>query len=161
MVLHQKLKILGLMLALTMLSACASLPESLVSTPEVRLQNVQVMGLGFTGQTFLLSFDVHNPNPFPLPVNHVSYGLRLDGHRFASGRTASEFSVPAGGDSEFAISVELNLLSTAPQLLSVVKNRSRTEIPYELEGQLGIDIPMTPPISYRSNGAIRLNSSND
>lgn len=149
------------MLALTMLSACASLPENLVSTPEVRLQNVQVMGLGFTGQTFLLSFDVHNPNPFPLPVNHVSYGLRLDGHRFASGRTASEFSIPAGGDSEFAISVELNLLSTAPQLLSVVKNSSRTEIPYELEGQLGIDIPMTPPISYRSNGAIRLNSGND
>jgi len=161
MVLHKRLKIVGLMVALTVLSACASLPENLVSAPEVRLQNVQVMGLGFNGQTFLLSFDIHNPNPFSLPVNHVSYGLRLDGHRFASGRTASEFSVPAGGDSEFAISVELNLLGTAPQLLSVVKDGSRAEIPYELEGQLGIDIPFTPPISYQTNGTIRLNSSND
>ena len=161
MVLHRKRMILGLSLVLATLSACTSLPENLISKPEVRLQDVQVMGIGFTGQTFLLSFDVHNPNPFPLPVNHVSYGVRLDGHRFASGRTASDISVPAEGDSEFAISVELDLLATAPQLLSIVRNGARAEIPYELEGQLGIDIPLTPPISYRSNGTIRLNSSND
>ena len=161
MVLHRKRMILGLSLVLATLSACTSLPENLISKPEVRLQGVQVMGIGFTGQTFLLSFDVHNPNPFPLPVNHVSYGVRLDGHRFASGRTASDISVPAKGDSEFAISVELDLLATAPQLLSIVRNGARAEIPYELEGQLGIDIPLTPPISYRSNGTIRLNSTND
>ena len=140
------------------LGACASMPENLVTKPDVQLRDVQVMGLGFKNQTFLLSFDIYNPNPYPLPVNHIRYGVRLDGQRFASGQTESEFSVPAGGDAEFAISVELDLLTTAPRLLSIVRDGVRRDIPYELEGELGIDIPMTPPVSYRSNGSIRLDS---
>ena len=85
-----------IMLALGALSACSTLPENVIGEPEVKLRDVQVMGLGFQNQTFLLSFDISNPNPFPLPVNHVSYGVRLDGQRFASGKTASDISVPAG-----------------------------------------------------------------
>lgn len=146
----------GFMLAL---AGCASFPESIISQPEVKLSDVKVVGLGFNNQTFLLSFDIHNPNPFPLPVNHVSYGLRLDGQRFASGKTASDISVPASGDTQFAISVELDLLNTAPQLLSIVRDGARGEVPYELDGQLGIDIPLTPPIAYRTQGTIRLNSN--
>ncbi len=93
-----------------------------------------------------------------MPVNHVSYGLKLDGQRFASGETASDISVPAGGANEFAISVELDLLATAPRLLSIIRDGTRGAIPYELEGRLGVDIPMTPPVSYRTEGAIRLNT---
>jgi len=148
----------GLVVALFGLSACASLPENLISTPEVKLQGVQVMGLGFKNQTFLLSFSVHNPNPFALPVNHVSYDVRLDGQRFASGKTTSDIAVPAGGDTEFAISVELDLLTTAPQLLSIVRDGARGEIPYVLTGELGVDIPLAPPVTYRNDGAIQLNS---
>jgi LEA14-like dessication related protein len=147
-----------LLLTLTGLGGCASMPDNVISKPEVKLRDVQVMGLGFNNQTFLLSFDISNPNPFPLPINHVSYGVRLDGLRFAAGKTDGEFSVPAGGDSQFAISVELDLLSTAPQLLSIVRDGTRREIPYQLEGELGIDLPMTPPLSYRSEGLIRLDS---
>jgi LEA14-like dessication related protein len=154
-----KLTVAGLVLVSWGLGACASLAENLISMPDVKLRDVQVTGIDFENQTFLLSFDIHNPNPFPLPVNHVSYGVRLDGHRFASGETASDISVPASGDTEFAISVELDLLTTAPQLLSIVRDGVRAEIPYELEGQLGVDIPLTAPVSYRSDGAIRLNSS--
>lgn len=151
----KRLAIVGLMLTL---GACASLPENIISKPEVQLRDVQVLGLGFRNQTFLLSFDIHNPNPFPLPVNHVSYGVRIDGQRFASGKTPSEISVPASGDTQFDISVELDLLTTAPQLLSLVRDGVRAEVPYDLEGQLGIDLPFTPPVAYRTHGAIRLNS---
>lgn len=140
------------------LAGCAALPESIVSKPEVQLRDVQVMGLGLKNQTFLLSFDVHNPNAFTLPVNHVSYSVRLDGQRFASGETPSNFSVPARGDTQFAITVDLDLLTTAPQLLSIVHDSVRTEVPYELDGKLGLDIPLTPPVAYRTSGAIRLSS---
>ncbi len=97
--------------------------------------------------------------PFALPVKHVRYDVRLDGQRFASGETPSNIAVPASGDTEFAISVDLDLLSTAPQLLSIVRDGVRAEIPYELRGELGVDIPFTPPVSYRSQGAIQLRSS--
>jgi len=150
---------LAFVLALvTGLSACASIPENLIEKPRVQLRDVQVVGLGFKNQTFLLSFDIHNPNPYPLPVNHVRYGIRLDGQRFASGHTTSDMTIPAAGDAEFAISVELDLLTTAPRLLSIVREGVRRDIPYELEGELGIDIPMTPAVSYSSNGSIRLDS---
>lgn len=149
---------LTLVLLALMLSACASLPQNLVSSPNVELSDVQVLGLGFKSQTFLLSFDVANPNSFPLPIRNVGYGIRLDGLRFASGETTSDFTVPAGGDAQFAISVELNLLQTAPQLLAVVREGVRGDIPYELEGRLDVDIPLAPTLKYKSNGTIRLNS---
>ena len=107
-------------------------------------------------QTFLLSFDVSNPNPFALPVRSVSYGIKLDGQRFAGGKTPSEFSVPANGETKFAISVDLNLLQTAPQLLSIVRQSVREDVTYELEGALAVDLPFTPSVSYRNAGSIRL-----
>jgi LEA14-like dessication related protein len=150
---------LGVQLSLltALLTACASVPESLVSSPRVTLSDVQVLGLGFRSQTFLLSFDVANPNPFPLPVSNVGYGVRLDGRRFASGETPSSFTIPADGDASFAISVDLNLLQTAPQLLSIVRDGTRNDIDYEVEGRFGVDIPLTPTIKYHNSGKVRLN----
>jgi len=140
-------------------SGCASLVDSFVSTPTVELRDVQVVGLGFKNQTFLLSFDVDNPNPFPLPVNNVDYGVTLDGQRFASGTTGSEFTVPAGGATQFAISIELDLLQTAPQLLSIIRDGVRQQIPYELQGRFGVDLPTTPTISYHNSGTIHLSAN--
>ncbi len=146
-------------MAAVVLSACASLPAELVQRPDVHLKNVQVVGLGFKSQTFLLSFDVANPNPFPLPVANVGYDLKLDGQRFATGETESDFTIPASGNSEFAISVDLNLLATAPGLLSTVRDGVRREIPYELEGRFGVNLPMTPVVRYRNEGSVRLDGS--
>lgn len=140
------------------LGGCATNLDNIVSSPRVELRDVQVMGLGFSSQTFLLSFDIRNPNPFPLPISTVSYGVRLDEQRFASGTTTSEFSIPAEGDAAFAISVELDLLQTAPRLLSIVRQGQSKTISYELEGELAIDIPFTPPVAYRTKGTIRIGS---
>ena len=41
----------------------------------------------------------------------------------------------------------------------MVDTAEANEIPYQLEGQLGIDIPLTPPVTYRTEGLIRLDSS--
>jgi len=149
---------IGVAVFATSVAGCATTLENLVESPTVTLSDVKVMGLGFNNQTFLLSFDVSNPNPFSLPVKSVSYGVKLDGHRFASGETASQFSVPASGDGKFAISVDLDLLQTAPQLLSVVRDSVRSDVAYELEGQLAVDIPFAPPVSYHNTGSIRLRS---
>jgi LEA14-like dessication related protein len=137
------------------LAGCAS-TGNLVGAPSVDLRNVEATELGFSGQTFLLAFAVENPNPFPLPVSTVSYGIELDGYRFATGSTAGGFTVPASGQAQFAISVELDLLKTAPPLLYIVKDSLKREIPYELNGEFGLDIPMTEPLRFRTSGAVRL-----
>jgi len=141
-----------------LLSACASTGD-LISAPSVRLSNIEMTGIDFSGQTFVLDFDVTNPNPFPLPITAVSYGVELDGMRFATGETDGGFTIPASGDSEFAISVELDLLKTAPQLLYVVRDGVKRDIPYALTGRLGLGIPLTKPVSFESAGDIRLRAS--
>lgn len=145
----------SLLMLASLLSACAGMTPT-ISAPGVTLRNVQVQDVDFSGQTFLLGFDVTNPNPFPMPVRFVSYGVELDGQHFAAGRTESAFTVAAQSDSEFAISVKLDLLRTAPQLLYIVHDAVTRDIPYKLKGKLGVDIPLVKPINFEANGEIRL-----
>jgi LEA14-like dessication related protein len=140
---------------LSTLSACAVVEES-ISAPDVNLTAVKLETLDFSGQTFKLSFDVSNPNAFPLPVNLIDYGVSLDGHRFASGRTDCDIMVPAGGDTEFDISVELDLLKSAPALLSVVHDSAKRDIPYSLEGRVSLAIPATKPLKFEQSGRIQM-----
>ena len=145
-------------LVTVLLSGCAGGLQNMLKSPAVELSSVQLVALDFSSQTFLLTFDVANPNGFALPVKAVSYGVRLNGQRFASGETSSAFSVPANDASQFAISVDLDLLETAPKLLTIVRQSVREEVAYEVDGQLALDLPLTPPVTFRNNGNIRLSS---
>jgi len=155
---YRRLTVTGLLCVLIGLGGCATALENTLSAPRVELRDVRVIGLGFNGQTFLLSFNVYNPNPVRLPINDVSYVVRLDGHRFATGTTRGDISVPARGTAAFGISVDLDLISTAPRLLSIVREGVRRDVPYELEGELGLDIPLTAPVRYRTSGMLRLHA---
>lgn len=156
---HATMKGVILAASMAVLTSCASM-EELVQPPRVSLRYVKVQDLDFKRQTFVLGFDVTNPNPVSLPVRSVSYGIKLDGYRFASGETVSAFTIPASSDAEFAISADLDLLSTAPALLTIVRQATRRDIPYELEGSLGIDIPLLKPVEFESSGEIRLSAAN-
>ena len=149
---------LGAGAVVSLLQGCASTGD-LVDAPSVRLSNVEVTRIDLDDQTFLLDFEVSNPNPFPLPVRAISYGVELDGFRFASGETQGEFTVPAEGDGKFAISVDVDLMRTAPQLLFIVRDAVRRDIPYELQGRFEVDIPLAPAVSFRNDGTIRLQAT--
>lgn len=137
------------------LSACATL-ESNVAAPFVSLNQVEVERLALESQTVRLGFDVSNPNPFPLPVSKLRYGVKLDGYRFASGETGGGFVVPAQSDEAFTISVELDLLKTAPKLIRVFREGAYRDIPYEVRGEFELDVPLTPPVPFANTGTIRL-----
>jgi LEA14-like dessication related protein len=153
---RKKMHFQMVLLAAVCLSACATVSEGLIDSPNVSLRKVQIVGLGFKSQTVLLSFDIANPNPFPLPIRNVGFDVRLDGQRFASGATQSNFTVPANGKSSFAISVDLDLLQTAPQLLSVFRGGRGRDVGYELSGRFALDIPFAPEVAYHRTGSIRL-----
>ncbi|MGI9220663.1 MAG: LEA type 2 family protein [Woeseiaceae bacterium] len=137
------------------LSACAT-TKIAINPPVVSLRAVDVTEVDFSAQTFLLRFDVTNPNSFALPINYVHYGVKLDGQRFASGESVASFSVPANSDSDFAISVDLNLFRTAPQLLYTFRDGATRDLSYELSGEFGIDIPFVNSVPFEYNGEIRL-----
>jgi len=148
----------GLVLLVSfVLGACAGTKVA-IDPPLVSLTKVDVAEVDFSKQTFVLSFDVSNPNSFPLPVNYVSYGVKLDEQRFASGETVASFTVPANSDSEFAISVDLDLFRTAPRLLYTVRDGTARDLSYELSGKFGIDVPFVSAVPFEHRGKIRLQS---
>lgn len=150
----------GVAILAAMLTGCAAIEES-ISPPTVSLSKVELEKVAFSEQRFRLSFDVSNPNPFPLPVRSIDYGVKLDGYRFASGTTDCDFLVAAGGDGEFVISVDLDLLKTAPALLATVRESTRRDIPYAIEGSIGLDLPAIRPVPFRHSGDIRMTAALD
>jgi len=137
------------------LTACAG-TQTLVSAPSVNLTSVKLENASFSRQTFLLGFDVSNPNPFPLPVKAVKYNVSFDDRDFAGGETEGSFTVPARGDDAFMISVDLDLLDTATQLTSLLRGGVPEQVSYALDGSLTVDIPFTRPIPFSSTGVIRI-----
>jgi LEA14-like dessication related protein len=146
-----------LLLVCLVLGACAG-TKIAVDSPIVSLTQVDLTEVDFSKQTFVLSFDVSNPNAFPLPINYVSYGVKLDEQRFASGETVASFTVPANSDSEFAITVDLDLFRTAPRLLYTVRDGTARDLSYELNGEFGIDVPFVGAVPFKHRGEIRLQS---
>jgi len=140
------------------LTGCAG-TETLVSSPNVSLASVELQRADFHRQTFLLGFDVSNPNPFPLPVKAVTYQVLFDDQKFAGGEAEGSFVVPARGDDKFAISVDLDILNSATQIASLVRSGPPEVVNYALKGSLTVDIPFTRPIPFSSTGVIRVNGN--
>ncbi len=135
------------------LTGCAA-TEALVQTPAVKLTSVELEKISFTGQTFLLGFDVQNPNAFPLPVKMITYNVMLEGRKFAGGEARCDIMIPARGDGSFVMSVELDLLRARDHLASIVRSGASGAIDYELAGSMTLDIPLTRPITFSSAGTV-------
>ena len=141
--------------AIVAMSGCAGM-DAVISSPSVRLMSVEITDVDFHRQTFLLGFDVSNPNPFPLPIKSVRYRIRLGDQQFASGETRGNFTVPSDGNGQFMISVELDLLRTTSQLSSLIGTGMRRNMDYELSGSFAVDIPFAKPLAFSSSGRIEL-----
>ena len=47
-------------------------------------------------------------------------------------------------------------MKTAPQLLFIVRDSVKRDVPYTLRGKFGLDIPLTEPVHFATSGAIRV-----
>ena len=146
-------RFISCIVAVLILSGCAG-TATLVDAPHVRLTSVELESMNFSRQTFLLGFDVSNPNPFPLPVKMVSYRVMFDDQQFAGGETVAAFTVPAGGTDAFQISVDIDILNSATYMSSLLQGGVPDHVSYELQGSLAVDIPFTRPIPFSTSGVI-------
>src|ERR671923_459370 len=62
--------------------ACATLGRLSFTEPDVTLQEIDVTGIGLTGGTFELVFDVWNPNDYRLRSTRLEVGIDLEGTHF-------------------------------------------------------------------------------
>src|SRR6058998_1951489 len=62
--------------------SCATLGRLAFTEPDVELQEVAVTGIGLTGGTFELAFDVYNPNDYRIRSTRLEVGIDLEGTHF-------------------------------------------------------------------------------
>ncbi|MEM7282060.1 MAG: LEA type 2 family protein [Pseudomonadota bacterium] len=148
-------KPLILICVLLCLTACSSLIESL-EPPSVKISALRLDDLSLTQQSFALTFAVENPNPFPIPVKAVEYGVGLAGESFASGSTEDAFTIPASGDTEFSLTVNTNLVQTAQALSQLLLRSSATNIDYDLKGNFQVNLPFVDAIPFDHKGEVKL-----
>lgn len=125
---------LGATLLALLLSGCASLGRGL-EPPQILLQQVRVVSMGFFSQEFALKVRVQNPNDLALPVAGLSYALEIDGREIGSGVSAAPFTVPALGETD----VDLALTTEAVRLVGLLSEWGRTRpgtLPYALRGEV-------------------------
>lgn len=144
-----------LLFAIAVVSACAG-TDALISPPAVRLTSIELMDADFDRQSFILGFDVANPNSFPLPIKSVRYSVRLGDQQFASGQTQATITVPSNGSAAFRISVEVDLLKTTTRLASFIPGSVNRSLDYELSGSLAVDIPFAKPLEFSHRDSIEL-----
>ena len=152
---HSLRKIIPAILASFALSGCAT-TEALVDAPTVTLNSVELESISFGQQTFLLGFDVHNPNAFPLPVRAVRYRVLFDDERFAGGQARGAFMIPANGDGQFALDVDLDIANSASMVTSLLAGGVPDYVRYRIEGSLTVDIPYARPLPFSSSGVINV-----
>ncbi|MEX2156200.1 MAG: LEA type 2 family protein [Gemmatimonadales bacterium] len=64
---------------LLLVSACASIRSAInFQEPQIALQEINITGLGLTGGTLDLVFDVYNPNTYRLRSTRLEVGLDLE-----------------------------------------------------------------------------------
>ena len=68
--------------SVAVLAACATLGRLAFTEPDVALQEIDVTGIGLTGGTFDLVFDVYNPNDYRIRSTRLEVGIDLEGTHF-------------------------------------------------------------------------------
>ncbi|MDZ7644264.1 MAG: LEA type 2 family protein [Woeseiaceae bacterium] len=142
-----RMKIGSTLVAALLLTACASHRPTLQS-PAVELSGVELEELSFDRQSFLLHFDASNPNGIPLPVRSLRYKVFLERQEFASGETTGHFTIPANGNKRFSVDVELDLMSSASRLVSLLGSSGGRPLEYDLHGSLAVAVPFARPLNF-------------
>lgn len=131
--------------ALALTVACAK-PEP----PTIIAKSAQVLAVGASGVSLAVTFDVQNPNRFPLIVHAVDGRLLLGagaGVELGKAHAEPASSIPARGNSTVTSQIAVawtNLSALAPFLLSPAA------VPYRFDGSatmggesLNVNLPFT------------------
>jgi len=116
--------------AVLSLSAACAKPKPPTITPK----SAQVLSVGGTGLTLVVTFDVTNPNRFPLVVHAVDGRFSLGegaGIELGKARAEPASSIPAQGTSTVTSQIAIgwtNLTALTPFMLSPAA------VPYRFEG---------------------------
>jgi len=140
------------MLPVVLLLLCSAGCAPKFERPNLSVVGVQMQGGNFLQQSFLVRFQVQNPNDRALPVSGLHAELDVGGQRIASGISNQAFVVPPFGQSEFDMSISANMAMALMQLAG----QHSDSIDYELTGAANLDLPFLHEVPFHQAGSFSL-----
>jgi len=135
-------------------SACVSTPRSLVA-PEVQLVGLSLLGVSADSQRFRVDLAVTNPNEVTIPIERLSFSVRLAGSGVMSGRSLSPFELASGESTTLQLEVTTNLVSSVSRLLSLLQGPADA-IQYDLDGLVTLSRGLNPTFPFSRRGEVPL-----
>jgi LEA14-like dessication related protein len=142
-----------LVLCLLMLCAAGCAPK--FERPVLTVSSVELQKGNLFQQSFLVKFQVQNPNDRELPVQGLHAELDVGGQRIASGVSNRAFVVPPLGQSEFDMTITANMAAALLQLA----NQHADTIDYDLSGSANLDLPFLREVPFHQTGSFSVKGS--
>ncbi|WP_410497937.1 LEA type 2 family protein [Chitinibacter sp. S2-10] len=125
------MKKLLLVMMMTLLSACASIPDK-IEKPQVSLAGISIAKLGLVEQQFVLSLRVSNPNDFAIPLNGLNVNVDLNNQPFAQGVSNEKVTLPRLGETV----IKLNVTTSLNQVFKQLKTLQNGALNYKISGKV-------------------------
>jgi LEA14-like dessication related protein len=123
--------------------------------PILNVVSIEMQHGNLLQQSFLVKFQIQNPNNRALPVSGLHAELNVGGERIASGVNDRAFVVPPMGQSEFDMTITANM---ALALLKLA-NQHADSIDYDVTGAASLDLPFLHELPFHQTGSFSLKST--
>lgn len=143
------------MLLTVTVSSCATLRNVLTfEKPQIELREINVTGLGLTGGTLDLVFDVYNPNDYRLRSTRLEVDLQLAGTDFGEALIDKPLDLSPENHSRVIMPVRFTWAGVGAAARSLLQSQ---ELPYGLTGAVLLDTPLGERrVELRSDGNVPL-----
>lgn len=137
------------------LSSCATLRTALnFQEPQIALQEINITGLGLTGGTLDLVFDVYNPNTYRLRSTRLEVGLDLEDTYFGEALIDKPLDLSPENHSRVIMPVRFAWSGVGAAARALLQ---RQELGYGLTGAALLDTPLGERrVQFKSKGNVPL-----
>jgi len=142
------------LVAVAVVSGCATLARQAFSNPVVTVKDVQVKGIGLQGGSLDLVLDVYNPNEYRLDASRITYQVWVDSNQIATGDIEKLVTLTDKGNSEVTVPVNFTFASVQAALLHYAQ---RGSVDYRVTGAFTMKTPFGS-ITRPYSGAGRLDT---
>jgi len=120
--------------------ACATLRNALTfESPQIELQEINVTGMGLSGGTLDLVFDVYNPNQYRLRSTRLEVGLELSSTDFGEALIDKPLDLSPQNHSRVVMPVRFTWAGVGAAARSLLQSQA---LPYGITGAVILDTPL-------------------
>ncbi len=144
-----------LSVAAVFLSACATLRNLAFTEPDLQLQEIDVTGIGFTGGTFDLVFDVYNPNDYRIRSTRLEVGIDLEDTHFGDALLERPLDLSPSNHSRVVVPVRFEWAGLGAGAKGLLTHKT---VGFGVTGRVFLDTPLgdkTVTLKGRGNVPLR------